>query len=142
MLEALLGGGLGALARLAPEVLKFLDRKNERLHELALGEQAFKVQELNARSKMEVAAIDAHSSQFVAALEALRAAVTGQATVTGVRWVDALSASVRPILTYGFAACYLGYKMKTGTWAEADTAIFSGILNFWFMGRVFDKVLR
>ncbi len=37
----LIGGGIfgtifGGLFRLAPEVLKFLDRKNERSHELAM----------------------------------------------------------------------------------------------------------
>ena len=36
MLETLFGGLLGGLFRLAPEFLKWLDRKGERAHELAL----------------------------------------------------------------------------------------------------------
>jgi len=36
MLESLFGGLLGGLFRLAPEILKFLDRKSERKHEIAL----------------------------------------------------------------------------------------------------------
>jgi hypothetical protein len=36
MLESLFGGLLGGLFRLAPEILKFLDRKSERSHEIAL----------------------------------------------------------------------------------------------------------
>ncbi len=142
MIDALLGGVLGGIARLTPEVLKFLDRKNERKHELMLGDQAYKATELAGRMKLETATLETQSAQLTAALEALRAAVAGQATVTGVKWVDALSASVRPVITYGFSVCYLAYKMKTGTWGPEETVIFSGILNFWFMGRVFDKVLK
>jgi hypothetical protein len=36
MIEALLGGLLGGAFRLAPELLKWLDRKGERGHELAM----------------------------------------------------------------------------------------------------------
>ena len=34
--ESLLGSLLGGVLRIAPEFLKFFDRKNERLHELSL----------------------------------------------------------------------------------------------------------
>jgi hypothetical protein len=142
MIEALLGGGLGAIARMAPEVLKFFDRKNERTHELALGDQQARLIELGNRGKLEQAQIEAQSHDLVAALEALRAGIAGQSTLTGVKWVDALSSSVRPVITYLFTGAYLYYKMITGTWEPQDTAIFSGILNFWFMGRVFETVAR
>ncbi len=36
MIETLLGGLLGGAFRLAPEILKWLDRKGERGHELAM----------------------------------------------------------------------------------------------------------
>ena len=36
MIETLLGGLLGGTFRLAPEILKWLDRKGERGHELAM----------------------------------------------------------------------------------------------------------
>jgi hypothetical protein len=26
------------------------------------------------------------------------------------------------------------------TWTEADQALWAGVLNFWFLGRVFDRV--
>lgn len=142
MLEALLGGGLGAIARLAPEVLKFLDRKNERVHELALGDQQIRQATVLGGQKLQQATVEAQSGQLVAALEALRAGIAGQATVTGVKWIDALSSSVRPIVTYAFSAFYMLNKMYTGTWGPEDTAIFAGILNFWFMGRVFEVVLK
>ena len=41
MLESLFGGLLGGLFRLAPEVLKLLDRKSERAQETAKAQQVF-----------------------------------------------------------------------------------------------------
>ena len=40
MIETLLGGLLGGTFRLAPEILKWLDRKSERGHELAMQDKA------------------------------------------------------------------------------------------------------
>ena len=40
MIETLLGGLLGGAFRLAPEFLKWLDRKGERGHELAMQDKA------------------------------------------------------------------------------------------------------
>ena len=40
MIETLLGGLLGGAFRLAPELLKWLDRKGERGHELAMQNKA------------------------------------------------------------------------------------------------------
>ena len=40
MIETLLGGLLGGAFRLAPEILKWLDRKGERGHELAMQDKA------------------------------------------------------------------------------------------------------
>jgi len=37
MIETLLGGLLGGAFRLTPEILKWIDRKGERIHELAAG---------------------------------------------------------------------------------------------------------
>ncbi|MDH1057324.1 hypothetical protein [Aquipseudomonas alcaligenes] len=86
----------------------------------------------------------------------MREAVRTQGEKTGVRWADALSSSVRPVITYWFMALYCATKTATvaaavtgGTgwgvailyaWTEADQALWAGVLNFWFLGRVFDRV--
>ena len=91
-----------------------------------------------------------------AALDVLREAVAAQGQRSGVRWADALSSSVRPVITYWFMALYCATKTATvaaavtgGTgwgvailyaWTEADQALWAGVLNFWFLGRVFDRV--
>jgi len=71
------------------------------------------------------------------------------------RWADALSISVRPVVTCWFMALYCAAKTAAfaavvtagawGTailhaWTEADQALWAGVLNFWFLGRVFDQV--
>ena len=90
------------------------------------------------------------------AIEALRESVAAQGQRSRVRWADALSISVRPVITYWFMALYCAAKtaafvgaMSGGVdwgaailhaWTEADQALWAGVLNFWFLGRVFDRV--
>jgi len=90
------------------------------------------------------------------AVEALREAVAAQGRQSGVKWADALSISVRPVITYWFMALYCAAKtvafvaaVTAGVgweaailhvWTEADQALWAGVLNFWFLGRVFDRV--
>jgi len=92
----------------------------------------------------------------VGAIETLREAVRTQGEKTGVRWADALSSSVRPVITYWFMALYCAAKTAAfaaaieggadwgvailHAWTEADQALWAGVLNFWFIGRVFDRV--
>lgn len=92
----------------------------------------------------------------VGTLETLREAVRAQVEKTGVRWADALSSSVRPVITYWFMALYCAAKTAAfvaaieggadwgvailHAWTEADQALWAGVLNFWFIGRVFDRV--
>ena len=45
MIETLLGGLLGGAFRLAPEILKGLDRQGERGHELAMQDKALELAE-------------------------------------------------------------------------------------------------
>lgn len=86
----------------------------------------------------------------------LREAVAAQGQRSGARWADALSATVRPVITYWFMAFYCAAKSATFVgaveagaewipaiqvaWTEADQALWAGVLNFWFLGRVFDRV--
>jgi len=46
MIETLLGGLLGGAFRFAPEILKWLDRKGERSHELAMQDKALEFEKL------------------------------------------------------------------------------------------------
>lgn len=156
MIETLLGGLLGGAFRLAPEILKWLDRKEERGHELAMQDKALEFEKLRGAQRMAEIGASAESAWNTGAIEALKDAIAGQVQRSGVRWADALSVSVRPVITYWFMALYCAAKtaafaaaVTAGTdlgsavqhaWADADQALWAGVLNFWFLGRVFDRV--
>jgi hypothetical protein len=156
MIETILGGLLGGLFRLAPEVIKLLDAKNERAHELAMQDKALEYQKLTGQQKMAEIGASADAAWNAGSLSALAESIKAQATRSGVAWVDALSTSVRPIITYWFMALYCGAKISgfaaalnggavwsvafSYAWTPADMALWAGILNFWFLGRVFDRV--
>ena len=156
MIETLLGGLLGGAFRLAPEILKWLDRNGERSHELSMQDKALEFEKLRGAQRMAEIGATADAAWNTGAIEALRDAVRTQGEKTGVLWADALSASVRPVVTYWFMALYCAAKtaafvgaLSSGTawvpaiqaaWSPADQALWAGVLNFWFLGRVFDRV--
>jgi hypothetical protein len=155
MIETLLGGLLGGAFRLAPELLKWLDRKGERVHELAMQDKALEFEKIRGVQRMDEIGLQADAAWTTGAIEALREAVRTQGEKTGVWWADALSSSVRPIITYWLMALYCAAKtvafiaaLNAGAgwgaavlaaWSEADQALWAGVLNFWFLGRVFDR---
>jgi hypothetical protein len=160
ILETVLGGALGGIARLAPEVLKLIDRKNERKHELSLLDKNTAAEQARAASGIKEAEVKADSAQMTSAIAALQESLKGQFQVTGNKFLDALNFSVRPMLTYlivgpyalgkfavFIALLWTGHSLDasavqaaiTSTYSAADMAIVSGIINFFFLGRVFDK---
>lgn len=155
MIETLLGGLLGGAFRLAPEFLKWLDRKGERGHELAMQDKALEFEKIRGAQRMAEIGSQADAAWNTGAIEALRDAVRTQGEKTGVWWADALSSSVRPIITYWLMALYCAAKTVAfvaaltagagwgaavlAAWSEADQALWAGVLNFWFLGRVFDR---
>jgi len=155
MIETLLGGLLGGAFRLAPEILKWLDRKDERSHELAMQDKALEFEKLRGAQRMAEIGASADAAWNTGAIEALREAVAAQGRPSGVKWADALSTTVRPVVTYLFVLMYAGVKLSTfvgsvqagvgfgpallATWTEADQALLSGILNFWFISRVWER---
>jgi hypothetical protein len=59
---------------------------------------------------------------------------------------------VRPAVTYTFLVLYVclklllaGMAVVTGevalslVWTEADQALWAGVLNFWFIGRIYER---
>jgi hypothetical protein len=155
MLETLLGGLLGGAFRLAPELLKWLDRRGERGHELAMQDKALEFEKLRGAQRMGELGAAADSAWNTGALAALKEAVAAQARPSGVKWADALSTSVRPVITYSFMGLYSAVKVAAyvaainggltwlealpQAWMEADQALWAGVLNYWFLGRAFEK---
>jgi hypothetical protein len=159
VLETLLGGGIGALARLAPEVIKLLDRKNERKHELSMLDKQNESERLRGERGERELQMNTELAQMQGGLAAVTEALKGQFVQTGIKWVDAINQTVRPFLTYLIAGPYALGKFAVfisllwtagvgpdnvqaalaAAYTGADMAIVAGILNFYFLGRVFDK---
>lgn len=157
MYETLIGGLMGGIFRIIPECLKFFDAKNERKHELEMQEKAYKFQELSGKQKMDEIAAESQAGWNKGALDALKTAIKGQHVITGVKWVDGFTSLMRPLITFQWVILlYPGVIVFTfimavhgGTpildalktiFGPEEKALVAGILNFWFLGRVFDKV--
>lgn len=154
----LIGGGvvgslLGGMFRLAPEVLKWLDRKNERAHELAMFDRQCDLEK--ARGDQKLAEIGAQRDAAIdsGAMEAFKAAIEQQTSMTKAAggWVASLSASVRPVMTYYILAlygavkvCVIAAEVAAGNpiitvlpsvWTSDDMAVFAGVVNYYFLDR-------
>lgn len=155
VLETILSGLGGGLLRLLPEALKFFDRKGDRKHELAMFDKQIALTQLQQQGVLATAEVQADSAMHTAWLEAVRDASVAQAKSTGIVVVDAISATVRPIVTYLFVLMWMLVKVAAyaqisdagltweqgvlALWGEQDHVIFSGIIAFWFMSRVVEK---
>jgi len=153
MIEALAGGVFGGIMRLAPEVLKWVDRKDERKHELSMQQQEMEF----AKVKAEAAMREQQTTMSVAETNAITLAFQEQAeTSKAAGWfVAAVSALVRPIITYIFAGMYCLVKFAayysavtqgadwtivvTQLWNAEDMAVLNMVLTFWFVGRVYER---
>ena len=158
MIETLLGGLLGGVFRIVPEVLKWMDSENERKHELDMQDKQLEFQKLAGTQKMDEIVGQGQVDWNVGALDTLKSAIASQASPSGIKWIDGLSSSVRPVITYWFMALFCSVKVALffsyidlditwmeavrTLWGESDMALFAGIMNFWFLGRVFDKALK
>jgi hypothetical protein len=151
--ESLVGGLVGGLLRLAPEVLKVFDRKNERAHELAMAN----IEVTIAEKKIEAGLRAGEQQIDMATLDAMGEALRGQAEMAkaGGQWVSAISALVRPVFTFWMLGIYTIHKTAllvvaheqggkwsevfAAMWNEQDWVLFSAIASFWFVSRVYDR---
>lgn len=157
MLE-LVGGGLlgsifGGLFRLAPEVLKFLDKGNERKHELAMFTLQTDLEKVKGNFRME----EKYAEYSTEQLKAIQGAFKEQATTAKeAGWfVAAVSALVRPGITWALFFMYATVKaagltiaISSGApwhdvvlkgWNADDFAMLNMCLTFWFVGRSIEK---
>lgn len=153
MIETLLGGLFGGLLRLAPEVFKIFDKKNERAHELRMVQAEMEF----AKIRGEIAMRQTEAAMTMAEMDTMAQAFKEQSsTAKNAGWfVSAISALVRPTVTYAFLALFVAVKVTAyliaieqgGNWKEVlltmwgsdDLAVFNMILSFWFVGRVYER---
>lgn len=156
MLMTLISMFGGGLMRAMPELIGLWNKKTDNAHELAMLEKQAVLEKTRASARMEEITTQGDIDQTLALLDAQKTALQGQMQKTGIWLVDALNFLVRPLVTYFFLGMYAVMKIcllvaafnqaDSAWWASVlqcwnaeDGAILSGILAFWFVGRVFDK---
>lgn len=153
----LLGSIFGGLFRLAPEVLKWLDKKNERQHELSMFDRQCQLEAQRGAQRLEE--IGAQHSMAVDAgvLEAFKGVIDQQTDMVKKAggWVASLSASVRPVITYWilFLWSFVHIWFAWNAWLQGMSpvevfkvamspdfaALVAGTINYWFMDRTLAK---
>ena len=149
----LFGGVIGGLFRLAPEVLKYFDKKNEREHEMAMFSRQCELEQLRGQQKLAEIGAQRDAAIDVGVMDAFQAAINQQTEMVKAAGGLAakLSASVRPVVTYwimalwSFIHLWFAYQAhKAGASPEVVfktmmtvdfCALVSGTINYWFLDR-------
>ena len=161
MLDILSGGILGSvfggLFRMAPEVLKFFDKKNERQHELAMFARQCELETLRGQQKLAEIGAQREAAIDVGVMDAFQSAIEQQATMVKAAggWAASLSASVRPVVTYWvlFVWSFIHVWFAWNAWITGAppvevfkimmspdfSALLAGTINFWFLDRTLAK---
>ena len=153
MIETLLGSLLGGVFRIVPEVMKLWDAKNEREHELAMLGKEMEF----AQIKGEISMREQETVLMGKELDAMSVALReqGETARASGQFIAAISAAVRPLITYWFVVLYSIVKLASilmaidagaewkevlvSSWNQDDMAMLMMVLTFWFVGRVWDR---
>lgn len=158
----LLGGGvfgsvLGGVFRLVPEVFKFFDRKDERKHELAMFDRQCELEKLRGDQKLQEIGAQRDATVDSGVVDAFKLAIEQQTEMVKAAGgkLAALSASVRPVMTYYLLVIYGIVKTAMFTlmvssgqpiaqtivslWSPEDMALLCGVINYWILDRSLTK---
>jgi len=153
----LLGGIFGGIFRLAPEVLKWLDKKNERQHELAMFDRQCELEAQRGAQKLAEIGAQREAAIDVGVMDAFQAAINQQAEMVKAAggWAAKLSASVRPVVTYWILLLWSSAHavFMWNAWVSGMPAVdvfrqimspdfaalLSGTINYWFLDRTLAK---
>jgi hypothetical protein len=142
----LLASIAGFFSSIIPEILRIFKDKNDKKHELDI---------FDRQMKFSIIKADMQISEIEGRKDTLQQASLYSTYTTGIRWIDAINGSVRPVLAYSFFIMYFGVKVlqymalkEYGSdfmqylntlWTIDDQAIFAGIISFYFGQRTFSK---
>lgn len=150
----LLGSLLGGIFRIIPEILKWIDKKNEREHELNMLKAEMDFAKI--RGEIEMHKVDAEALTAEVNTMGIALAEQGETARSAGWFVAAISALVRPVVTYWFVILYSAVKIAVLTeafatsdnnwrevlincWNKDDMAMLMLVLTFWFVGRVWER---
>lgn len=157
MIETLLGILFGGIFRMAPEVLKWLDRKDERKHELSMFDKQLEADKLKGDQALAQINAQADASIGAAEIQAIIEATKAQGVQTGIKWVDAFNAIIRPLLALQWlivlwpAVIIAGFALAVQTGADPlvalkaafgvdEKAMAASVASFWLVDRSLRKM--
>ena len=145
---ALLAPFFGILGSLLPSVVRIFERKQEIKYELELTQ--IKLSAAAAQADLQF-----HVEEIKADALSRQSALDHDKSLDGGKFINALRASIRPVITYSFfflfvavkwAAAYVMIKngqdiptMLDAVWDPDTMSLFSTIVAFWFGSRVMEK---
>lgn len=148
---ALLGSLLGFGTSFLPEVLNYFKANQEHKHNLE--RMQLEMDLMSKRAELKIQILDKEAD--IAETEGLYSHDKG---LDGGGFVNALRASVRPVITYVFFGLFVAIKvtalialMDSGVemgralsmlWDSETSALFSCVLSFWFGGRALQKYMK
>ena len=134
---------LGFISSAFPDVLRLVRDAADRKHELAILQLQIEQQKQGHVNRLE---------EIQIAADGIEARALYKTYSIGIKWVDALNGTVRPVLAYSFFLLYSAVKYAQISilldyhsimeafpliWHGEDQTIFAGIISFYFGQRAF-----
>jgi hypothetical protein len=146
---AILSPLIGIFGSVIPSVVRIFERKQELKHEIELSKIKFDAAIRAAESNLKLEEIKAD----VAEGQSIR---DHDKSLDGGKFINALRASIRPVVTYLFFFLFVAVKvsaayvmlsngqsvpeMLKAVWDQETMALFSTIMAFWFGSRFLEKM--
>ncbi len=148
----LLGSLLGFISSAFPDLLRLWQDHQDRKHELAILDRQMEQMRLGHVQRLEEIAVEADIAES-------KALYRHDSRPSGVKWVDGLRASVRPVITYAFFLLFTTVKTSAlyvlitdqgltvvqalpRIWDPETQALFAAVMSFWFGQRALAKARR
>ncbi len=130
-MSTILASLLGLFGAALPKVFAIFQDKKDKAHELELIRlQIQRDKELGVQNTNAIE-LQGDAQILVKALDTLK---------TGIRWVDALSGTVKPVVTYLLVLTYVFNKFYYNyAWTSFDSDLLAIILGFWFGNRMLQR---
>ena len=148
MLLTLLSPFLGILGSLLPSIVRIFEMKEQMKYNLELNK--IQIEAATQNAQITLAIEDAKAG--VADAESVR---SFDNNIDGGRFINALRASIRPVVTYTFFITFIAIKLAVVTvmiyngesmtamigavWDQDTMALFGAVMGFWFGTRMLEK---
>ncbi len=146
---ALLSPLIGIVGSLLPSVVRIFERKQELKHEIELSK-------IKLDGAIEAAKLNIQIEEIKADVTEGQSLRDHDKSIDGGKFLNALRASIRPVITYLFFFLFVAVKvsaayvmlangqsvpvMLDAVWDIETMSLFSTIMAFWFGSRVIEKM--